>query len=253
MLDKTQRNNILICNDDGIKSNGLITLAERLAKKNNVLVVAPDDNRSACSHSLTIGKPIRLTEVDFIKGCKSYSISGTPVDCVKFAKLHFNDFHTQIVVSGINKAHNLGDDILYSGTVAIAYEAAYYNYIAFAFSNFSYDDCDFTKKAEYCEKIIDFLLPYSTPKTIWNVNFPQTDDIKGVKITKLGYQIYTDRYEKVEENSYLLVGELVSHGDNDENTDVKCVENGYISITPLSYNKTDYKTLQVLQEKCIEL
>ena len=78
-------------------------------------------------------------------------------------------------------------------------------------------------------------------------------DIKGVKITKLGYQIYTDRYEKVEENSYLLVGELVSHGDNDENTDVKCVENGYISITPLSYNKTDYKTLQVLQEKCIEL
>ena len=168
MFDKMNKNNILICNDDGIDSNGLIVLAERLAKKNNVLVLAPDGNRSACSHSLTIGKPLKLKKIDYIKGCEAYSISGTPVDCVKFAKLHFNDFKMNIVVSGINKAHNLGDDILYSGTVAIAYEAAYYNCISFAFSNFSYDDCDFTKKAEYCEKIIDFLLPYSTPKTIFH-------------------------------------------------------------------------------------
>jgi 5'-nucleotidase len=135
--------NILICNDDGIESKGLITFAERLSKKHNVLVVAPSGNRSAFSHSMTIDSSIKVSEVFNIKNCKAYSISGTPVDCVKFAKLYFKDFTPDVVIAGINKGHNLGSDVLYSGTVSIACEASFFGDLAFAFSVNSLGESDF--------------------------------------------------------------------------------------------------------------
>ena len=110
---------ILISNDDGINSNGIRVLTKHLAKKHNVLVVAPSDNRSAFSHSLTLKNKLELNECFDIEGCKAYSLSGTPVDCVKFSELVFTDFKPDIVLSGINKGHNLGCDILYSGTVSM--------------------------------------------------------------------------------------------------------------------------------------
>ena len=125
---------ILISNDDGINSKGLIAIAEKLSKNNEVLVVAPDGNRSAISHSLTIGRPIKINKVYISDNFTSYAISGTPADCVKMANILMPDFKADIVVAGINKGHNIGSDILYSGTVAIACEASFFNNISFALS-----------------------------------------------------------------------------------------------------------------------
>ena len=137
--------NILISNDDGIKSRGIIELAKRLSDKHNVLVVAPDGNRSASSHSLTITNSIKVKQNFEFKGCTAYQISGSPADCVKVAKLMFKDFNADIVVAGINKGHNIGSDILYSGTVAIACEASFFGNIAFAFSAYSLFDSNFER------------------------------------------------------------------------------------------------------------
>lgn len=248
--------NIIISNDDGITSNGIIKLAERLAKDNEVLIVAPDGNRSAFSHSLTLSDTITVKEENCIEGCKAFAISGTPADCVKFAKLKFNDFNADIVVSGINKGHNIGSDILYSGTVSVACEAAFFGHVAFAFSAFSHDDeNDFELYSEYAVKLINLLLPISTAGDIWNINFPDTEkeDIKGVKFTQLGKQVYSDKYVKISENEYLLTGKRLKHYDNDEDCDVEWIQKGYITVTPILFNKTNYQKIKEIKEKCVEL
>ena len=241
--------NIIICNDDGILSNGILRLAEHLSKKNKVLVVAPDGNRSAASHSLTIGKPIKVNKIEVSKNFDSYSISGTPADCVKVAKLMFADFNADLVVSGINKAHNLGTDIMYSGTVAIALEAAFFGNVAFAFSAFNHGESDFDLYSKYAEKIIDKLLPLSKPGDVWNVNFPDVDKkIIGAKITSLGKHLYSDRYVQVGDNEFSLVGELIEHNENCRDCDVELIKKGYVTITPILLNKTDFDKLDSIAD-----
>lgn len=246
--------NILICNDDGILSNGILRLAEHLSKKNKVLVVAPDGNRSAASHSLTIGKPIKVLKCNVSNNFDAYSISGTPADCVKVAKLMFSDFDADLVISGINKAHNLGTDIMYSGTVAIALEAAFFGNISIAFSAFNHGESDFDLYSRYAEKIIDKLLLISNPGDAWNVNFPDVDKkIIGVKITSLGKHLYSDRYVKVGENEFSLVGELIEHEENDEDCDVELIKKGFITITPILLNKTDFVKLNSIIDKNVNI
>ena len=247
--------NFLLCNDEGVCSTGITALAERLKCKHNVLVVAPEKNMSACSHSLSIRKNLKLKELINLDNYKVYSLSGTPVDCVKFANLNFSNFNADVVVAGINKGHNLGSDILYSGTVAIGYEATFFKKIAFCFSVFSLTEENFDEYAIYAEKIIDLLLPFSEIGVIWNVNFPKTSfsQIKGIKITKLGEQLYTDYYQKVSENEYVLDGELVDHDNNDQDTDVESVKNGYISVTPILFDKTCYKKIKEVKDLCERL
>ncbi len=246
---------ILICNDDGINSNGLKALAEMLAKKHEVLVIAPDGNRTASSHSLSIGKKLKLKQVNNFKNCTAYSLSGTPVDCVKFGKLFFKDFVPDVILSGINKGHNLGSDILYSGTVSIACEASFFGNIGFAFSSFLLGESNFELYAEYAEKILDILLPLSLQGDIWNINFP--DDsvlaIQGIKITSLGRQLYTDRYEKVGDDEYELVGELIDHSYNDFDSDIEWIKKGFITITPILLDKTDRKKIEIVKDKCERL
>lgn len=246
--------NILICNDDGVESKGLIKLAERLSKKHKVLVVAPNGNRSACSHSITLSNTIKLnkhTEYDF----DVYSLSGTPVDCVKFAKLVFSDFKIDVVIAGINKGHNIGSDILYSGTVSIACEASFFGDIAFAFSAFDLGESNFDFYSEYAEKILDALIPISKKGDIWNVNFPPSafNTIKGVKITSLGKQLYTDRYVLVGNNEYLFTGELIDHNENVVDCDIEWNKKGYVTITPIIFNKTDYNRINEVKKLCKEL
>ncbi len=246
---------ILISNDDGIESKGLKILAERIAREHEVLIVAPDGNRTASSHSLSIGKRIELNKCTQFKNCNAYSLSGTPADCVKFAKLYFKDFKPDVVLAGINKGHNLGSDILYSGTVSIALEAGFFGDISFAFSAFSLNDRNFDCYAEYALKIIEALLPYSSSGDIWNVNFPDDSEagIKGVKITSLGKQIYTDRYELIGENEFKLVGELVDHDKNHFDCDVEWVKKGYVTVTPILLDKTNYKKLLEVKNLCEKL
>lgn len=240
---------ILICNDDGIESNGLKCLAEKLAENNEILVVAPKENRSACSHTLTIHDSVSVTKYDRIKGCKAYFINGSPVDCVKIALHVFGDFKPDLVISGINKGHNLGSDILYSGTVAITYEAAFFGLPAFAFSAFSHGESDFSLYSDKCVEILNKLLPYTKSCSIWNINFPDTDlKIKGVKYTPLAKSVYLDRYDKQPDGSYKLVG-IIEDDLPFSDCDAYWNRNGYITITPLLYDKTDFITLRTIREK----
>ncbi len=247
--------NILISNDDGVNSDGLKSLVKRLAINNNVLVVAPDGNRSACSHSLTINSTVRLNKIDSGKNFQIYSLSGTPCDCVKFAKLMFPEFKTDFVVAGINKGHNIGSDILYSGTVSIACEASFFGHIAFAFSCFSLKDSDFDGYSVIAENIIKLLLPYSCGGEIWNVNFPEIEakDIKGIRVTKLGKQLYSDRYVEVSKGEYVLEGEIINHNENDCDCDIEWIKKGYVTVTPILFNKTDYNKIEEVKNKCIKL
>ena len=246
---------ILISNDDGVNSRGLKVLADKLGKDNQVLIVAPDGNRSASSHSLTLSEKVTLKKITETDNIRMYSLSGTPADCVKFAKLVFSDFKPDIVVSGINKGHNIGSDIMYSGTVSIACEAAFFGHTAFAFSAFSHDDGDFSGYADFALKIIDLLLPLSKEGDIWNINFPDVgaSDIKGIKITALGKQIYSDKYEKISENEYILVGSPLSHTDNEEDCDVEWIKKDFITVTPVLFNKTNYTRLNEVKNKCEKL
>ena len=245
---------ILISNDDGISCQGIISLAKKLSEKNEVLVIAPDSDRSAVSHSLSIFKKFKVENDYSIDGCKAYKISGTPADCVKFAKINLKEFDAELVVSGINTANNIGSDVMYSGTVAVACEAGFLGSIAFAFAANS-NSCNFDVYAEYACDIIEKLLPYSKVGDVWNVNFPPCaiDEIKGTKITSLGRRLYTDRYEKVGENEYMLVGEIIDYDQNPQDCDVNWIKQGYITITPISFEKTNYQKISELKEKCIKL
>ncbi len=246
---------ILICNDDGIESKGLKALAEKFSVDNEVLVIAPDGNRTASSHALSIGKKLKLNKIDNYKNCLAYSLSGTPADCVKFARLYFKDFIPDLVLSGINKGHNLGSDVMYSGTVSIASEAAFFGNISFAFSAYSLGDSNFDKYADYAVEIVKKLFYCSKPGDIWNVNFPNDVnlEIKGVKITSLGKQIYTDRYEKVSDEEYILVGELVDHDKNHDDCDIEWIKKGFITVTPLLLDKTNYKKIDEVKNLCERL
>lgn len=242
---------ILICNDDGIESNGLKVLAEKLSEKNEILVIAPNGNRSACSHTLTVRESIKISEYNNIKGCRSYSISGSPADCVKIARHVFSDFVPDVVLSGINKGHNLGSDILYSGTVAIAYEAAFFGFPSFAFSAFSHGESDFTLLSEYSADILYRLFPYTKKGQIWNINFPDTGvKIKGIKFTPLGKKVYVDEYLSDGNGGYKIHG-VVDNSAEFCDCDVQWNRVGYITITPLKYDKSDYETIKRIGEKCI--
>lgn len=244
--------NIFLSNDDGINSVGLKALYNELSTDNELLIIAPDANRTACSHSLSIKKEIQINKSKEFNGRDAYSISGFPADCVKIASLVFTDFNTEIVVAGINKAHNMGSDIFYSGTVAIAFEGAFFNKIGFAFSApYSSTDEDFSYYAIWAKKLISFLITHSEKNDVWNINFPSNPKmIKGIKFTKLGKQLYTDNYLRINDNKYVLDGEIINHTDNDEDTDVECVKNGFISITPLLFNRTNYKKVRELKYLC---
>lgn len=242
---------ILVCNDDGIESGGLKTLAEKLAENNEVLIIAPDGNRSACSHTLTVKDSIKVSKYDKIKGCRAYAISGSPADCVKIGKHVFGDFTPDVVVSGINKGHNLGSDILYSGTVAIAYEAAFFGIPAFAFSAFSHDEGDFSEFALIASDILLKLFPFTEKGRIWNVNFPDFGiKIKGKKFTPLASRVYNDEYVLDENGNYRLYG-VIDESIPFYDCDAEWNKKGFITITPLKYDKSDYDFLKTIGNKCI--
>ena len=144
---------ILVANDDGIESEGIKTLAKVLSKRHKVTIVAPDGNRSAFSHSLTISKNLIFKEVKVSDDFDAYTVSGTPADCVKFALHYFTDEKFDMVCSGINMGNNLGSDIMYSGTVAAAVEANFLGLKSIAFSNTGRKDFDFSANAAVIEKI----------------------------------------------------------------------------------------------------
>ncbi|MBI5893307.1 MAG: 5'/3'-nucleotidase SurE [Deltaproteobacteria bacterium] len=254
---------ILVSNDDGVHSEGILSLAKALKKLGDVFVVAPDRERSAASHSLTLHRPLRVTKISH----NIYAVDGTPTDCINLA---VNGIlggilpkRPDIVVSGINKGGNLGDDVTYSGTVSAAMEGTLMGIPSIAMSLVSRDDFDFKQAARFAARLARYVLKNGLPKdTLLNVNVPacpegfkfrnaKGKEIKIYKITKLGKRIYGDAIvEKIDPRGkkYYWIG-----GDNmkwtgGKDTDFEAIANGHISITPIHLDLTNYAAFKEIHE-----
>ena len=240
---------ILISNDDGILANGIRALVEALAPCHDVYVVAPDRERSAAGHSLTLHTPIRVEEVEPKYGAKRcWMTSGTPGDCVKMAITAILDENEKpdLVISGLNHGPNLGVDILYSGTVSCAMEGAMMGYpsIAVSLASMSCEPELFKNVAVFMSKFVHKIKEFPFPKkSILNINVPglMPEDLAGVAITKLGGKMFTDEYDKrVDPRGkvyYWMAGELIKHCDNDE-SDINALRWNKVSVTPITFEMT---------------
>ena len=246
--------NVLLTNDDGIEADGLQTLRRALLGVSGVrlAVIAPDGNRSAMARSITTRRPLWVEEVDFGDGTVGYATDGTPVDCVRFAKLGLvEDFEADVIVAGINHGANLGDDITYSGTVAAALEGILLGLPAIAVSQQSAareldfrlgNRFDFDTAARFVAGIVGELDEVPLPEgTLLNVNVPAGDP-GGVAVTRLGKRIYRDQLKLHEEEGarrrYWIYGDDPGFQD-EEGTDLAAVAAGYIAVTPLHFDLTD--------------
>lgn len=253
---------ILISNDDGITALGIKALMTTLCKEHDVYVVAPDRERSAAGHSLTLHTPIRVEELDPRFGAKRVWVtSGTPGDCVKIGLIELlNDTKPDIVISGINHGPNLGIDILYSGTVSCAMEGAMLGYpsIAVSLSSMSCDPMYFDTTADFVLKFLRRVKNINFPaKTILNINTPALEekDVAGVEITKLGSKMFTDEYERrVDPRGkvyYWMAGELTTQHEED-GTDISAVRANRVSITPITFEMTHKSIMAELEREFCE-
>lgn len=245
--------NILITNDDGLYSQGLKVLVEEAAAFGQVYVAAPTEEKSACGHAITVRSPIKIHKSSLYDlALVSYGVEGTPADCVKIANQFLIDTKIDLVLSGINRGANLGTDVFYSGTVAGAMEAYINNIDAIAFSidSSQITSYELARKAVrhlISEKIIN---KKTSEKVFYNVNIPDSDpeSFKGFLDTMLGKRIYNNEFIKRQDpwgNDYFwLGGDVLSLPENDIAYDTGAVNNGYISVTPLNIDLTDFSLLQ---------
>lgn len=242
--------NILITNDDGIHAHGLTALKSALSSVGRVFVVAPDRPRSACGHSITLHKPLRADKVKLADGDIGYSSSGTPSDCVSLALLGLVPEPIDLVVSGVNHGPNLGWDLTYSGTVSAAMEAVIAGVQSFAISVASYSrDLDYAPSAHLAADLARMLENRNLPEgTLLNVNVPAlpVSQIRGIQVTRQGRRRYAvnldERSDPWGRSYYWFAGNApIDHLD--EGTDVKAVSDGYVSITPVHLDLTDYSAL----------
>jgi 5'-nucleotidase len=246
---------ILITNDDGINSTGLHILVKEMEKDNEVMVVAPNSQRSACGHSITINDSLFVKEVKIedIKS-KAFSVSGTPADCVKIALEKLINGSIDMIISGINYGLNIGTDVIYSGTVSAAIEGVIYKIPSMAVSmDINNDDDALAQAASYARSILKTANEnYIKNDMVINVNIPERIDkgISGVKVCQLGNKIYSDCYiETISDNDevgFKLQGEACD--DSEEDTDVYYIKNRYITITPLHYDLTNFKVLKDVEK-----
>lgn len=250
--------NILVSNDDGIFAEGIKHLANTLRKMGKITVVAPDMEMSATGHAITMHSPLRVKKINWSHTTvEAYAVNGTPADCVKIGVDILMDDRPDIIFSGINRGANLGTDIVYSGTVSAAMEGCLLGIPSIAVSLAGFDDVDFSYAAETAYLLGTKLMENEFPNDmLFNVNVPNTsrDEIKGIKFTKLGIRKYKEGYIEREDPRgnpyYWLTGEI----DNDhmvDDTDINAVYNKYVSITPIQYDLTNYKMLDILKESSV--
>lgn len=237
---------ILIVNDDGINAMGIRILAKRLSKDHEVTVVAPETERSAASHCITMNRPLRVSKVEQpgFEEISCYTVDGMPVDCTKVGIVHVMKKEADLVVSGINHGSNMGSDVLYSGTVSAALDAVIMGYPALAVSLASSRPKNFESAAEIASALINKGLYDKYEKgTLYNLNVPDLPlkSIKGLKVTRQGRTVYRDEIEVRRDprgNEYIWVTGNLEDSSDTEDTDVSAVRNGYASITPLKYDLT---------------
>jgi 5'-nucleotidase len=233
---------ILVTNDDGILSPGIQILAKRLRELDKVVIVAPDRERSAAGHSMTLHRPLLIEEIKE----SMFSVNGTPTDCVNIAVKGLLKEEPRLVVSGINKGPNLGDDVTYSGTVAGAIEGILLGIPSFAISLAAREDFRFAEAAEVAVRTADKILKEGLPEgTLLNVNVPNLPvaDMQGTRITRLGKRIYHQMtVERVDPRGkkYYWIGGGEPDWEREEGTDLDAIDRKFVSITPLHLDMTDY-------------
>lgn len=241
---------ILLSNDDGVDAPGLNQLAQALWDVANVIVVAPNSDQSGASHSLTLSRPLRLSTMSngFI------SVNGTPSDCVHIAITGFLDKLPDMVVSGINSGPNLGDDVMYSGTVAAAMEGRFLGYPAIAVSSLGTEPQHFDCAARVTLDIIEKIKKNPLPSNIiLNVNVPAVpyEELQGWKITRLGERHIAEpviRQKDPRGRDVFWIGLPGPENYAGEDTDFYAVTHGYVSLTPLLADFTAYQTINQLRE-----
>lgn len=245
---------ILVTNDDGFFSKGIQTVAETLKELGNVVIVAPDRDRSAVSHALTMHRPLRVELIR--EGC--YSVNGTPTDCVVVGVKKILPREPDLLVSGINKGANLGEDVTYSGTVSAAIEGTILGVPSFAISLVGDRPFKYETASHFALKIAKFILEKGLPKdTLLNVNVPNKtlQEINGIKVTKQGKRSYENSIHEIYspwgEKQYWIGGGVVSW-QKMENTDIQAIMENYVSVTPLHIDLTNHQALDYLKEHEIE-
>lgn len=246
---------ILITNDDGIHSEGLLALKKALQAVGKVVVVAPDRPRSASGHSITLHKPLRVEKVRMHDGGYGYSSNGTPSDCISLGMLDLANGPVDLVVSGINLGPNLGWDLTYSGTVSAAMEGAIMGAQAFAISVATYkNEADFDYAAQFSAFLAKMLLNNHLPESILlNVNVPgiPIDEISGIEVTRQGKRHYAGQIEKRTDpmgRTYYWLGGDAPLDELEEGTDVKAVADNKVSVTPVHLDLTGYPALDEVRQ-----
>jgi 5'-nucleotidase len=247
--DMAHMRDILVTNDDGISAEGIRALAGVLEEIGRVIVVAPEQQQSASSHSITLDKPVRINEYSRDR----YGVSGTPTDCVLLAVHGILGGKPDIIVSGINHGPNMGEDVNYSGTVAAAIEGSILGIPSIAVSVASWKPVSFEASAEAAKYLAKSMMDREHLKScLWNVNIPPLpkSEIKGIKITKLGSRVYNDVVIKKKDprgKDYFWIAGGEPGWSKEENTDFAAVNAGFISVTPMQLDFTDYKSIVELK------
>ncbi len=243
----------MVTNDDGIRAEGLSALTGSIDDLGQIIVVAPEQEQSASSHAITLDKPLRIKEYSENR----FSVSGTPTDCVLLLVHGILKKKPDLIVSGINHGPNMGEDVIYSGTVAAAIEGNILGIPSLAISVTSWDHTRFETAAGVSRRIVRKIMELEREEAhLWNINIPplKADEIKGIKVTKLGSRVYNDIIVKNKDprgKDYYWIGGGEPGWNSEEDTDFSAISGGYVSVTPMLFDLTDYKA--VLELKGIDL
>ena len=248
---------ILVTNDDGIQAPGLLALAQAMRPLGTVTVFAPDRNWSASGHVKTLERPIRVTETMLPDGTSAFMSDGAPSDCVALPLLGFVD-KVDLVVSGINPFSNIGHDVTYSGTVTAAMEAVIAGVPGIAFSLASQDKpantpTDYGPAEQIAGMVARHIMEGGLLEgVVFNVNIPylSVETMKGIMITRQGLRVYRDALDRRVDprgRPYYWIGGEAPTGVNEEGTDVGALARGYVSVTPLQLDLTNYKAMDTLK------
>ena len=255
MAEEKKQPVILVTNDDGVTAPGIQNLVEAIKDLGRVVVVAPDKPQSGMGHAITIGLPLRLHRVHYFGDIEAYQCTGTPVDCVKLAVdkiLHHSK--PDICLSGINHGANHSINVIYSGTMSAAVEAAIESIPSAGFSSLDYSlEADFSAARHYVRRIVEQMLAHPPDKhTVLNVNFPiaSREEIKGVKLCRQAYAKYEEDFlERLDPHGrkyYWLTGEFINF-DEGTDTDVWALANNYVSVVPVQFDLTHYRQKEQLE------
>jgi 5'-nucleotidase len=246
---------ILVSNDDGIFAPGLLALATAMREFGTVTVIGPEENQSAAGHRKTMSRPLRINTAHLADGTAAFSTDGAPADCVSLALMGFIKEPIDMIVAGINRGPNLGQDLTYSGTVSAAFEGSIHHKPSVAFSLDDRDlDADYATSAEIAKRVVRQVIEHGLPAlTLLNVNIPKLplDQIAGLQITRQGTSIYHDvlvpRIDPYGRPYYWIGGEAPTGDIEALGTDIWALHHGYVSITPVHLDMTAHTLVDPLK------